>query len=136
MDGIGYPVRDMDRVLQILVNAAALYVAVLVVPGLDFDQAGDDWWWKFLLVAVAFSLVNSYIRPVLRILTFPISIVTLGLFLLVINALMLLLTGAISGELDLGFVVDGFFAALLGAIVVSLVGFGLSMAIGTTRRVL
>ncbi len=75
-------------------------------------------------------------RPVLQIFTLPITLMTLGLFLLVINALMLLLTGAISGELDLGFVVDGFFAALLGAIVVSLVGFGLSMAIGTTRRVL
>ncbi len=132
MDGIGYPVCDMDRVLQILVNAAALYVAVLIVPGLDFDQSGD-WWWKFLLVAVAFSLINSYIRPVLRILTFPISIVTLGLFLLVINALMLMLTGAISQELGLGLVVDDFWAALLGSIVISIVGFLLSMVVGASR---
>jgi putative membrane protein len=133
VDGIGYPVRDMDRVLQILVNAGALYVAVLVVPGLDFDQGGDDWWWKFLLVAVAFSLINSYIRPVLRILTFPISIVTLGLFLLVINALMLMLTGAISQELGLGLVVDDFWAALLGSIVISVVGWLLSMVVGASR---
>lgn len=133
MDGIGYPVRDMDRVLQILVNAAALYVAVLVVPGLDFDQAGDDWWWKFLLVAVVFSLVNSYIRPVLRILTFPISIVTLGLFLLVINALMLMLTGAISEQLNLGLAVADFWAALLGSVVISIVGFALSTIVGASR---
>jgi putative membrane protein len=123
----------MDRVLQILVNAGALYVAVLIVPGLNFDQSGDDWWWKFLLVAVAFSLVNSYIRPVLRILTFPISIVTLGLFLLVINALMLMLTGAISEQLRLGLRVDDFWAALLGSIVISIVGAILSLVVGAGR---
>ena len=133
MDCIGYPVRDMDRVLQILVNAGALYVAVLIVPGLDLDQSGDDWWWKFLLVAVAFSLVNSYIRPVLRILTFPISMVTLGLFLLVINALMLMLTGAISEELSLGLTVADFWAALLGSIVISIVGAILSLVFGAGR---
>jgi putative membrane protein len=133
VDGIGYPVRDMDRVLQILVNAGALYVAVLIVPGLDLDQSGDDWWWKFLLVAVAFSLVNSYIRPVLRILTFPISMVTLGLFLLVINALMLMLTGAISEELSLGLTVADFWAALLGSIVISIVGAILSLVFGAGR---
>jgi putative membrane protein len=70
----------------------------------------------------------------LRLLTLPISLMTLGLFLIVINALMLLLTGAISNELDLGFVVGSFIAALLGAIIVSVVGFALSIAIGTTRR--
>jgi putative membrane protein len=123
----------MDRVLQILVNAGALYIAVLIVPGLGFDQSGDDWWWKFLLVAVAFSLVNSYIRPVLRILTFPISIVTLGLFLLVINALMLMLTGAISEQLRLGLRVDDFWAALLGSIVISIVGAILSLVVGAGR---
>ncbi len=123
----------MDRVLQILVNAGALYVAVLVVPGLDFDQSSGDWWWKFLLVAVVFSLVNSYIRPVLRILTLPISVVTLGVFLLVINALMLMLTDAITGELQLGLTVDDFWAALLGSIVISIVGAILSLVVGAGR---
>jgi putative membrane protein len=123
----------MDRILQILVNAGALYVAVLIVPGLDFEQTSDDWWWKFLLVAVAFSLVNSYLRPILRILTFPISLVTMGLFLLVINALMLLLTGLISDQLDLGLQVADFWAALLGSIVISLVGWVLSMVVGAAR---
>jgi putative membrane protein len=121
----------IDRIVQILVNAAALWVAVQIVPGLDW--AGDEWW-KFLLVAVVFSLINSYIKPILRILTLPISVVTLGLFLLVINALLLMLTGAISGELDLGFVVRDFWpAALLGSIVISIVGWILSMVIGATR---
>jgi putative membrane protein len=120
----------MDKVLQILVNAAALWVAVWIVPGLDWN--GNEWW-KFLLVAVVFSLINSYIKPILRILTFPISILTLGLFLLVINALLLLLLSAISKELHLGFVVDGFWAALLGSIVISIVGWILSMVVGASR---
>jgi putative membrane protein len=120
----------MDRILQILVNAAALWVAVLIVPGLNWS--GGEWW-KFLLVAVAFSLVNSYLKPILRILTLPISIITLGLFLLVLNALLLLLVDAISRELRLGFEVADFWAALLGSIVISIVGWILSMVVGATR---
>ena len=123
----------MDRVVQLLINAAALYVAVLLVPNLDFAFEPEGAWWKFLLVAFIFGMVNTFLRPVLRILTLPITIMTLGLFLVVINALMLMLTGAISSELDLGLTVGDFLAALLGAIVVSLVGFVLSMVVGTTR---
>ncbi|HEX9609722.1 MAG TPA: phage holin family protein [Candidatus Limnocylindria bacterium] len=120
----------MDRILQILVNAAALWVAELIVPNITFT--GE--WWKLLLVAFIFGLVNTFLRPVLRILTLPISMMTLGLFLFVINALMLLLTSAISAELNLGFQVLDFIAALLGSIVISLVGFALSLVIGTGRR--
>jgi putative membrane protein len=119
----------MDRIVQTLINAAALYVAVLIVPNLEFT--GE--WWKLLLVAFIFGLINTFLRPVLRILTLPITVMTLGLFLLVINALLLILTGEISRALDLGFVVGDFFAALLGSIVISLVGFALSMVIGSSR---
>lgn len=119
----------MDRIIQILVNAAALYVAVIVVPNLEFT--GE--WWKLLLVAAIFGAVNTFLRPILRIFTLPITIMTLGLFLLVINALMLLLTATISSELNLGFAVGDFFAALLGSIVISLVGMALSMVIGSGR---
>ena len=122
----------MDRVIGILVTAAAMWVAVQIVPGLDFS--GELW--KLLLVAIIFGLINAFIRPILLIFTLPITIMTLGLFLLVINALLLLLTGAISAELNLGFTVADFWAALLGSIVISLVGLALSMLIGTTRRVL
>ena len=123
----------MDRVIRILVNAVALYAAVLIVPNLDFAFGPEGALLKFLLVAVVFGLVNAFVRPILRILTLPISILTLGLFLLVINALMLILTGAISAELDLGLVVADFPAALLGSIVISLVGMALSMLLGTGR---
>jgi putative membrane protein len=123
----------VDRVIQVVINAAALWVAVQIVPGIKYDFSPSDAWWKFILVAVIFSLVNTYLRPILRILTLPITLITLGIFLLIINALMLLLTDAVAGELGLGLRVDDFGAALLGSIVISIVGFVLSMIIGTGR---
>lgn len=121
----------MNRVVQIAINAIALYVAVIIVPGLSF-AAGEPWW-KFVLVAVAFSLVNTYLRPILRILTLPITFLSFGLFLLVINALMLMLVGAVSEQLQLGFAVDSFLAALLGAIVVAIAGFVLAILLKPAR---
>jgi len=123
----------MDRLVQLLINAGALYVAVLLIDGLDFAFDSEGAWLKFLLIAFIFGLVNTFIRPVLRLLTFPITMMTLGLFLIIINALMLFLTQAISAELDLGLVVRDFLAAFLGAIVISIVGFVLSMVVGTGR---
>lgn len=117
------------RIVQILINAGALYAADYLIDGITFH--GE--WWKFLLVALAFSLLNTYLRPILRILTFPITIVTMGIFLLVINAAMLMLTSAVSDQLQLGFKVADFGAAFLGAIVVSIVGWILSMVVGAGR---
>jgi putative membrane protein len=119
----------VNRAIQIVVNAAALWVAVQIVPGLDFS--GE--WWKLVLVAVIFSLVNTYLRPILRILTLPITLMTVGIFLLILNALLLLLVDAVAAELNLGFNVADFPAAFLGSIVISIVGFALSMIIGTSR---
>ena len=116
----------MARIIQLLVNVAALWVAVLLT---EIDYTGDQWW-NFLLVAVIFSLVNTFIKPFLKIISLPITAITLGLFLVVINALMLLLTGWISDQLDLGFVVNGFVPALLGAIVISIVSWVLSLIVG------
>ena len=118
-----------DRILQILINAGALYAAVYVLEGINFT--GE--WWKLLLVALAFSLLNTYLRPILRILTLPISVLTMGIFLLVINAAMLLLTALISDQLGLGFTVADFGSAFLGAIVVAIVGWILSMVVGAGR---
>jgi putative membrane protein len=78
--------------------------------------------------------VNTFLKPVLRLLTLPITMITLGLFLVVLNALLLLLTGVISEQLALGLEVDGFLPALLGAIVISIVGLLLSMVIGAGRK--
>lgn len=123
----------MDYAIQVLINAGALYVAQLLIDGVDFDFSQENAWLSFLLVALIFGLVNTFLKPVLRILTLPITIVTLGLFLLVLNALLLLLVGFISNELALGFAVRDFLAALLGSIVISIVGLLLSMVIGAGR---
>ena len=125
----------MDRIVQLLITAASLFVAVYVVPGLDFAFEPELAWLKFLVVALIFGLVNTFVRPILLIFTLPITIMTLGLFLIVINALMLLLTGAISNELALGLTVADFIAALLGAIVISIVGLLLSLVVRTGRLV-
>ena len=125
----------MDRVIQLLINAAALYVAQLLVDGVDFDFTIENAWIQFLIVALIFGLINTFVKPVLRLLTLPITMATLGLFLLVLNALLLLLVGWISGELGLAFTVDGFLPAILGSIIISIVGLLLSMVIGAGRRV-
>jgi len=80
-----------------------------------------------LAVALVFGVVNTFVRPIAKILTFPIVILTLGLFLLVINGSMLWLTSALSDAMNLGFHVQGFLAAFLGALVVSIVSGVLSL---------
>jgi putative membrane protein len=100
-----------------------LWVATRIVPGVTYTGG----WMPLLGVAFVFGLVNAFIRPVAKILTFPIVILTLGLFLLVINGFMLWLTSALSDALDLGFHVQGFMAAFLGALVVSIVSGLLSL---------
>jgi putative membrane protein len=124
----------MDRVIQVLINAAALYVAQLLIDGVDFDFSQPDAWWQFLIVALIFGLVNTFLKPILRLLTLPITMVTLGLFMVVINAFLLWLTGVISDQLALGLEIEGFIPALLGAIVISIVGLVLSMVVGAGRK--
>ena len=115
----------MPFLIRLLVNAAALWVATQVVSGVTFDGG----LLPMLGVALVFGVVNALLRPVAKILTFPIIIVTLGIFALVINGLMLWLTSSLSAALGLGFHVSGFWAAFWGAIVVSLVSLVLSMLI-------
>ena len=94
-----------------------MWVATRIVPGVTYVGG----WLPILGVALVFGVVNAFVRPVAKILTFPIVILTLGLFLLVINGFMLWLTSALSDALDLEFHVQGFRAAFLGALVVSIV---------------
>jgi putative membrane protein len=104
-------------------NAVALWVAAHFIPGLTFT--GDLL--QLLLVAAVFGLVNSLVRPLLTVLTCPLIVLTLGLFTLVINALMLMLTGWLSARWNLGFGVAGFWAAFFGGLVVGLVSLVLSL---------
>lgn len=117
----------MYFIIRVLINAAALWVATLLVHGIAFT--GSNMIVTLLLVAVIFGVVNAVIKPVLAILTCPLYILSLGLFTFVVNALMLLLTSGIAGALKLGFSVDGFGTALVGAIVISVVSFVLSIAL-------
>ena len=113
----------MPFLIRLLVNACALWVAIQLVPGVTYN--GDLL--PFFGVALIFGAVNATIRPVTKILTFPLIIVTLGIFALVVNGLMLWLTSRLSAAFGLGFHVEGFGAAFLGALVVSVVSMLLSM---------
>jgi putative membrane protein len=111
-------------IVRLLASAVALAVAAWLVDGISVGPGTDTERALTLLgVAVIFGLVNAIIRPILRLLTLPLVVLTLGLFLLVLNALMLLLTEWIAEQFDLAFQVDGFWPALLGALVITVVSF-------------
>jgi putative membrane protein len=116
----------VGAVIRILIYAAALWVAVQLVPGLDFDGSTL----ALLGIAVVLGLINVIVKPILTLLSLPLIIVTLGLFLLVVNAIALALTIAVSDAMELGLTSDGFGATFLGAIVVSLVAWGLETLTG------
>jgi putative membrane protein len=115
----------MPFIIRLLVNAAALWVATRIVPGVTFDGG----LMPFLGVALVFGVINATLRPLTKILTFPLIIVTLGIFALVVNGLMLWLTSSLSSSFGLGFHVSGFWAAFFGALVVSIVSALLSLTL-------
>ncbi len=113
-------------VIRWLINAVALYAAAELVPGIHADGG----WQVLAVMALIFGLVNALISPVLKFLTCPLIMLTLGLFTLVINALMLQLASWLGRQLGLGFYVAGFWPAFWGALVISIVSFVLTMLIG------
>ncbi len=118
-------------VVKTLINAAAIWVAAWLVSGIKLS--GGDWQHKTLTVigvALVFGVVNWLIKPVVKFFSFPLFIFTLGLITFVINALMLSLTSFASDKLGLDFHVEGFWSALLGSLLISLVSWGLNLAFG------
>jgi len=111
--------------LRLLINAAALWVATRIVSGVTFS--GDPVY--LFVVALVFGLLNALVRPVLKLLTCPLLILTLGLFTFVINGVILWLTSGLSDALGIGFHVAGFWPAFWGALVVSIVSVLLSLLI-------
>jgi len=99
------------------INTVALYVAVLIVPGINFGGNWLDILWLGLII----GLLNALVRPLLKFLTCPLIILTLGLFTIVVNTLILMLTSSIGQAFNLGLTVDGFWPALLGSLVISIV---------------
>ena len=120
MDGDEQPLIRL--ILRILINAVAVWAASHVIRGITpLDQLSS-----VLLVAVILGVVNALIKPVFKLITCPVEILTLGLFTLVINAAMLGLTAWIAGELSIPFAIDGFIAACLGALVISIISWVLT----------
>jgi putative membrane protein len=126
----------IDLVVKILINAIAVVVAVLVVPQISFPAADDllklqGNWWQVIVVAVILALINTYVKPILKALSFPITLLTMGLFAFILNAVLLLAVAFIADLASIKFTIGGFppdftadtfVGALLGSIVISIVG--------------
>lgn len=106
----------MRFLVRLVITAIALWVAIEVVPGISYTGAPM----ALLLVAVVFGLVNAVLKPILTILTCPLIFLTLGLFTLVINAVLLRATAWLSQELGLGLSVDGFWPAFWGGLIIGI----------------
>ncbi|HEU4541827.1 MAG TPA: phage holin family protein [Jiangellaceae bacterium] len=118
----------MSLVIRVVVNAIALWVATVIVSGVEIESAStQEQVITLLVVAAIFALVNVVVRPIVQLLSLPLYVLTLGLFTFVVNALMLWLTSWIAGLFDVPFSVDGFWAAVLGALVISFVSWLLNL---------
>lgn len=121
----------MQLVLRLIGTAFAIWLAALWVDKIEIvsppDQGNGAKIVVLLAVAVVFTLINAFVKPFVKLLSLPLVILTLGLFLLVINALMLLLTAWITEATDYGLRIDGFWAALLGAIIITVVNWAIGI---------
>jgi putative membrane protein len=118
----------MNLIARLFVNAVALAVAAWLLSGITITGDSDrDRVITLIVVAAIFGLVNAIVRPIVKLLTLPFIILTLGLLVFVINACMLLLTSWITDQLDVQFHVDGFGTALLGALIITAVGWVLDL---------
>jgi putative membrane protein len=124
----------MRLILRWVITAVALAAAAYLIPGIHVAP-GQDGVIAVVIVAAVFGLVNAFVRPILTLLSCGLIVLTLGLFLLVINALMLMLAAWVSENfLNAAFRIDGFWPALWGSIVVSIVSFVLSMFLPDEER--
>jgi putative membrane protein len=124
----------MRLILRLLANAAALAVATFLLSGITLTAPTTQGRVVTLLVvALIFGVVNAVVKPLFTLVTVPLVLLTLGLFLVVINGLMLLLTSWVSGRVDLGWSVEGFGTAVAGAVIVSVVSFFLNAFVPDRR---
>ncbi|CAB4966005.1 unannotated protein [freshwater metagenome] len=125
----------MRFITWLLTYAAGLSVAAWLLDGISFAGARSgqaelqDKVVPVLLVALILGLVSTFIEPVIKLLSLPFIILTLGFLLLVINALMLMLTARLADAFDIGFTVDGFWTAVVGSLVITVVGWGVRTAL-------
>ena len=128
----------MALLTRLVITALALLAAAWFVPGIQLGVARGQTtardWMALGVVALIFGAVNAVIRPIVVFLTLPVTLLTLGLFIFVINALMLLLTSWIAQGMELGFRVNGFVPALIGALIVSIVSWALTRMLVDSSR--
>jgi len=116
--------------IRLVINAVALWITTLVVPGIDVSgRSGVHSAFTLLAVALIFGLVNAVLKPVIKVVGCVFYLLTLGLFALVVNALLFMLTDWIAQRLDLPFQVDGFWPAFWGAIVLAVVSWLISVVV-------
>lgn len=124
--------RSMTLLLRLIINGVAIWLASAWVSGIEIKSPEDTTSSKLLViavVAVVFTIVNALVKPIVKLLSLPLVVLTLGLFLLVINALMLWLTSVITETTDYQLHVDGFWAAVFGGIIISLVNWVLGVLV-------
>jgi putative membrane protein len=122
----------MRLLIRWIINSFALFVAAWLVPGIRVESGG---WTVFAVMAIILGLVNATVRPLLKLLSCPLIIVTLGLFVLVINGIALWVASAIAVDwFHVGFYVDGFWPAFWGALVVSIVSVILTSVVREETR--
>jgi putative membrane protein len=125
----------MRTILRLLATAGALAVATWLVSGITLnDPTTSGKIWTLLIVALVFGVLNAIVKPIFKLVTLPIVLLTLGLFLLVINACIMLLTSWVASNVGLGWHVDGFWTAVFGAIIVSVVSFLLNAFVPDTNE--
>jgi len=131
----------IDLLVKVLVNAVGVYVAVLVVPQIKFPAADnllklEGNWWEIIIVALILAVINSYIKPILKLLSFPITLLTMGVFAFILNAALLLLAAFIADLVSVDFTIggfppnftaDSFVGALIASVVISVVSIVLGM---------
>jgi len=125
----------MSFVLRVLINGVAIWLATLILSGLEI-VGGDSSWETaaiILLIALVFGLVNAIVKPIVAFISIPLYILTLGLFTLVVNALMLMLTAWLTELTSWGLRIDNFGTAVLGGLIISVVSFVLSVLIPESR---
>ena len=127
----------MAFLVRVLINGVAIWLATLILPGLSI-VGGDSNWETLaiiLLIALVFGLVNAIVKPIVAFISIPLYILTLGLFTIIVNALMLMLTAWITEATDWGLRIDNFGVACWGAIIISVVSLVLSVLVPGPRVV-
>ncbi|GAB2526079.1 phage holin family protein [Paramicrobacterium agarici] len=126
----------MRFLLQVIINGVAIWLTTLIVGGITMTSFGDEWWQVGLsygVVGLIFAIVNGIVRPIIKVVAFPIYILTLGLISFIVNGLLLLLTAWLSGLFGFGLHVDGFWWGVLGALVIGIINWFIGLFVRPKR---